>query len=610
MLSKLEIIINGEYSLWLPVEGVDVTLIRNEFNLLTNNTSENRPLSITETFEVPLDKNRHIFDRLRGQKKTCELIYNDIPVITGGISEYSYNEQKNVVLVTITSGFKSVVDWMGDTVLNLDKIDLSRWNYIVGSFTPDNDSDLLKFGRYNPMDTNTGRIDYNQQNVDDYCKPSINLKAYFDEVMRLNGWQHNAETSWTDLMQNVCILPTNPYRCSSFGFSAPGKYTVPAMGTATVTLDASTMAWNTTQDVLGVPTNGCEIVANGVQVRQPNRAMSFKIKAIYKSRFGFNISVMEGENEIALLQSMGENSIAYETDVNNMQDGFDPITITLHNPNTQDIEVEFDTLDFYNLFSVYETNQDGFCAPQGYMFPVADNFQAISPLELYREFLTLFQCAMTSNDGTQSVDYYMINDIPGKDFEKVDVNPYLFWDGYTILSDRINGLAKMNTIKYNGDKKRVRYFNAEIAPLPAVGTYFESIFSHGEMNKLWGSVVIPALKYKVKQVSTGVNTEYLDWSDVPMQLAVYDVEAGAMVFEPLHITRIVDGYWSNMLTFLSSFDGYNPVAFELRLRLVYEQYERLMRQRNLFFYETNAILLDGRYNVITQEFTGVFLSVR
>lgn len=610
MLSKLELIVNGTYSLWLPAEGLDISLLKNEFNLLTNNVAENRPLSITETFEIPLDENRRVFDELKGQDKTCELRYNDVVLIAGPISEYSVDEQRKKILVTITSAFKSVVDYMGDNVLYLDKINLSRWNFIVGTFDKALSNGLLRFGYYNPMDNNTGKIEFNQSNIDDYCKPSINLLAYFQEVFRLNGWSANWD-AWTDKQRKTALLPTTAYQCSSFGFSLPGKYTIPANGELVLPLSEDNVAWNIVKDILGTPTPGAEIVSPGVvQVRQPNRLMSFKVKALYQSVEAFNIILREGANEMAFLQSLGDSAISYITDSTNLQEGLDPLSLVLVNPNQYDITVDFSTLDFYNLFSVYETNQDDFLSPQGYMFPVADNFPHLTALEVYREFLTLFQMAQTADDGLQEVDYYLINDIPDKNFERVDVNPFLFWNGYTILSDKINGLAKLNAIRYKADTKRSRYFRVDIAPLPASATYFESIFAHGETVRSWGAVSIPALKYKVKTVNDGISVEYLEFSEVPPQLGYFDEGSGAMLFKPLHITRIAEEYWSHLLTYLSSFDGYNPVVFKLKLRLYYYQYLQLFGQRNLFYYDSNALLIEGAYDVINQTFEGTFISLR
>ena len=117
MKTKIDIRVNGLYSLYIPAEGIDIQLLRNEFDLLTNDTANSRPLYITQTFEIPLEENRDIFDRLKGQDKTCQLLYNDVVVMTGPVLEYSVDEQKQVVLITIVSSFKTLVDFMGDNVL-------------------------------------------------------------------------------------------------------------------------------------------------------------------------------------------------------------------------------------------------------------------------------------------------------------------------------------------------------------------------------------------------------------------------------------------------------------------------------------------------------------
>lgn len=106
MLSKLELIINGQYQLYLPAEGITISLLSNEFNLLTNNTAENRPLSITETFEIPLTENRHVFEQLRGEDKYAELKYNDITLIAGPVFEYSADEQKKVIRLPLRPGLR------------------------------------------------------------------------------------------------------------------------------------------------------------------------------------------------------------------------------------------------------------------------------------------------------------------------------------------------------------------------------------------------------------------------------------------------------------------------------------------------------------------------
>lgn len=609
---KIEITINNIYSLWLPAEGVEMKLLRNEFNLLTNSVSDMRPLYVAQTFEVPLEPNRRVFEELKGARKSCQMKFNSISVMTGELFEYSVDEQRKVILVTIVSAFKSMIDFLGDNVLFLDKIDLSRWNYIVGGFYDDNSNDLLKFGYYNPMDTNTGYIEFDPSNIDDYCKPSISLWFYFQEAFRINGWSANWE-AWSEKMKKTCLMPTTAYMCSSFGFKTSGKITIPASGSVRMPLSEASKWWNIESSVLGIQTPGCEILPdNRIQVRQPNRLMSFKLKALYQCPDAFSFTIYEGSSEMAFIPSLGDEKVSYVSDSVNLKEGIDPLFVELTNPNPRDISVDFSALEFYNLFSIYETNQDEYLPPQGYMFPVADNYPKLTPLDVYKELSTLFQMAQRSYDEVQEVGFYFLNEIPNKGAAKVDVNPYLFWNGYTILSDKINGLAKLNAIRYKGDKLRQRYFRVDIAPLPSNAVYFESEFAHGETNNGWSAVQVPSLKYKAKKVD-GDSVEYLEYSEVAPQLGCYDkMPSGAarMIFQPLHITTLAQEYWGNLLVFMSSFDGYNPVTFQLKLRLSYYEYLDRFTQGNLFYYQSDCLMLSGEYDVLKQTFTGTFISLR
>lgn len=610
MLTKLEIIANGRYSLTLPAQDLPISLLRNDFDLLTNNIAQMRPLAVTDTFEIPLRENRKIFEELKGEEITVDIKYNDIILITGRMIEYSVDEQREVVLITVTSSFKDVVDFMGNSILYLDVIDLSRWNYIVPeTFDKSRSNELLKFGHYNPMDSDTGRIEFTPQNVSDYCKPSLNKLAFFREVFRLAGWSANFD-DWTPTQKAECLMPTVPYTCSSWGFDLRGTYTIPAGGSVKVPIAANQAMWNIISDVLGAPTPGAEIVAgNSLQVRQPNRLMSFKFKAQYATKETFSIALMDGAREMAWVQSLGDDTISYVSDNTNLADGLDPLSLVLSNPNPYEITIDFSRLDFYNLFSIYETNQDEFLPPAGYMFPVADNFPKLTALEMYREFLARYQMAQRTEDDLQEARYYFINDVFEKTFDRVDTKPYQFWQGYTSLSDKIAGLARINAIRYKGDTKRQRFFRVDIPSLPASGIYFESLFAHGETERDWGAVQMPALQYKVKTVDN-VPYEYLEWKDITPMSAVYNEATGAMTFDDLQMTKIVAKYWNNIVTYLSSYDGYNPVVFKLKLRLFYYEYKTKFSQDNLFYYDTNSILLGGTYDAINQIFEGTFLSVR
>ena len=612
MKTKIDIRVNGLYSLYIPAEGIDIQLLRNEFDLLTNDTANSRPLYITQTFEIPLEENRDIFDRLKGQDKTCQLLYNDVVVMTGPVLEYSVDEQKQVVLITIVSSFKTLVDFMGDNVLYLDKIDLSQWDYIVPeTFSASDNNDLLKFGYYNPMDTNTGSITFDQSNIDGLCKPSISLLQYFKELFKLGGWTANLD-QWTDKMQKTVLMPTVAYNCSSWGFEYSGVIEIPANSSVLFELSENTQSWNITKPVLGVDTPGAEILpGNKIQIRQPNRLQSFKFRAIYECPEAFDVMLNEGNNELAYIAALGDGEINYVTDNVNLEDGLDPLSVSFINPNPYAISINFRNVKFYNIFSIYETNQDVYIEPFGYRYTVADNYPQLTPLEVYRELLTLFQVAQTTDDEAQTIDYYYLNDIPGKEYTKIAVNPYLFWDGYEILSDKIEGLSKLNAIRYKDDTKRQRYFRVNISSLPSNGVYFESIFAHAETNNAWNAAQIPSLKYKTKTIGDNIIVEYLEYSDVSPQIGYYeeiDSATAKIIFQPLHISTLIAEYWNNFLPFLSSSGNSNPVVFNLKLRITYYQYLEQFAQRNLFYYKNDCLLIAGEYDVINETFTGTFIS--
>ena len=216
MRIKLDIIINGDIHLYLPAEGINIQVQRNEYNLLTTDRAQARPLYITQTFNLPLDGNLQIFQNLEGVEKKCQLLYNDVIVIYGNLVEYSIDNQQRVITVSIVSAFKDMVDYMGDNVLYLDKIDLEEYNYIVPEeFNASLDTDMLSFGYYNPMDTNTGQLQFSQSNINDFCKPSLNILSYFKKIFQINKWDADWD-SLPDGFKNLRLLPTEPYRCASF----------------------------------------------------------------------------------------------------------------------------------------------------------------------------------------------------------------------------------------------------------------------------------------------------------------------------------------------------------------------------------------------------------
>ena len=923
MRIKLDIIINGDIHLYLPAEGINIQVQRNEYNLLTTDRAQARPLYITQTFNLPLDGNLQIFQNLEGVEKKCQLLYNDVIVIYGNLVEYSIDNQQRVITVSIVSAFKDMVDYMGDNVLYLDKIDLEEYNYIVPEeFNASLDTDMLSFGYYNPMDTNTGQLQFSQSNINDFCKPSLNILNYFKKIFQLNKW----DADWDSLpegFKNLRLLPTEPYRCASFvlgennaeyiiqpgerlymnlgadnclfnsvknGVKAIDYPGTPSMGlvgemyltdvimNATVSrteliglgqedaiaagygvfTDSQALevlnanknktlllkgkfkpsqaggisfgfyvtdydegvfggsvlldggVWNdveieieftptvssitsyghviflepnintatleykeiglydpaTAKSSTPIPMNDEEITA--VQIRQPNRLQSFKLKALYECPDPVVFGIEEqGQPDLLLnVLSLGDSVINQVTDSINTKEGLNPLSVFLENPNNYPISVKIEKWRFYNLFNIYETNQDEYITPVDFMYPVVDNYPNITPLELYRELLILFQIAQHSDDVIKKVSFYEINRVLRKQQQFVEIDRYIQWNGYETIGTP-EGLNKLNLIRYKDDVKRQQYFKIKLPQLPANGIYFESIFSHCELNNPWSALTLPALKYKVKKVDD-VSVEYLEWSDINPAIGMYNpngvniikpsliqpqpeikltvnnyeykaeannlhnagiflnyeiwlnegkpnfvfsykikYESGdllnlgghflgtiskwyfdgvlqtktyqnaipfpqdhewhdviiyvssfptnpslnrnlyiqgnratvekknfvfsvknikitmgdvlypwspygvnGMQFNNLVMTNVVKKYWNNILTFLSSNQLQNPNVFKATLRMSYYQYYNLMKQSNLFFYNGDAVLIDGEYDVLNQTFVGTFINLK
>lgn len=685
MRIKLDIIINGDIHLYLPAEGINIQVQRNEYNLLTTDRAQARPLYITQTFNLPLDGNLQIFQNLEGVEKKCQLLYNDVIVIYGNLVEYSIDNQQRVITVSIVSAFKDMVDYMGDNVLYLDKIDLEEYNYIVPEeFNASLDTDMLSFGYYNPMDTNTGQLQFSQSNINDFCKPSLNILSYFKKIFQINKWDADWD-SLPDGFKNLRLLPTEPYRCASFvlgednteyivqpgqrlylnlgaenclfnseknGVKAIDYPTSPTSGSligeiylttaiinAVVTrtqikglgmsdnIAAGYGAFTNSTDIAALNANrnktlllkgklkpsesgdvgfgfwtnnyeqevfGGNILLDGgvwndvemevefnpanpitlygpiiflepnintatleykeiglypvtaksstptprdseeitaVQIRQPNRLQSFKLKALYECPDPVVFGIEEqGQSDLLLnVLSLGDSVINQITDSINTKEGLNPLSLFLENPNNYPISVKIEKWRFYNLFNIYETNQDEYITPVDFMYPVVDNYPNITPLELYRELLILFQIAQHSDDVIKKVSFYEINKVLRKQQEFVEVDKYIQWNGYETIGTP-EGLNKLNLIRYKDDVKRQQYFKIKLPQLPANGIYFESIFSHCELNNPWSALTLPALKYKVKKVDD-VSVEYLEWSDINPAIGMYDPN-GVNIIKP------------------------------------------------------------------------------
>lgn len=611
-LTEIDILVNGEYYLYLPADGIDLVLVRNEFNLLTSDIASMRPMYITQQFELPIDRNIDIFNTLRDQEKTFELMYNRVTILTGGIIDFSTDEQKRVMLVSISSRFKDVIDYLGNNVLYLDAIDLYNYNvYMPDDWVKPIDNDLVAWGAYNPVNSDTGQLMVSNSAAQQYCKPSLKVLQYLRFAFQNVGWTFDETlipTEWYDLV----LAPTTKYQVTSFLVDASdvGKINLAPGQSIQIPVD-NRIKVNVT--IEGQPSVSSS--SNTIQLLSPNRLHYFKIKGKVRSENTFYINLRESNISTALIQWQyisGGNweSFIQLSDSVNTKEGLNPLYLEIHNPNIDPISVEVEKLLWHDLIPIYETNQDELLNPGGYYYSIADNVPEITPLELYRQLLVLFQIAQKTDDVTKTVYFYYINDI-FKERETIDTNQYVFWNGYESMGDSIEGLARNNVIRYKNDKKRQKAFNINLPQLPSNNIYFESIFAHGEHNSLWDSVTIPGLSYKVKVVNN-ISIEYLEWKDVPPMLARYIVTGNdkRLVFDGLTINDLTSNYWGNILNFMSSTKLQTPSVFKLRMRINYYDYLQNFGQNNLFFYKNNAIMVHGEYNVLDKELTATFISIQ
>ena len=131
MLYKIEVIVNNIYSLALPVDGITLKLVKNEFNLLTTEAASARPLSYAQSFEIPYNKNKVIFSKMIKRGNNFATVrYNGVDIISGPIFDFSANKDKDTILISIASSFKNVVDFLGDNILYLDKVNLTEENIL------------------------------------------------------------------------------------------------------------------------------------------------------------------------------------------------------------------------------------------------------------------------------------------------------------------------------------------------------------------------------------------------------------------------------------------------------------------------------------------------
>lgn len=618
---KIEIIIGGEYSLWLPAEGIDLKIFLNEFNLLTNNIDDARPLYMTETFEIAIEKNENIISAIKSGVTNCVVKINNVPLLTGFIQTYSENISPigtKTLSVSIVSAFKSMIDYMGNNVLFLDVYDFWNENFIVGQFTDNKSTQLMKFGQYLPIDKATGYLEFNQNNVNDYCQPSICLVELFKRVFSDNNWDANWEifnnpinSKGQILLKNICLLPTKNYLISSFGFRLQNQNLyVPAGGSIRLPINESNIFWNTDNGI----SNGCNVLSgNKIEVLQPSRLMQFKIIGELESTLPFTISITDGTDEILNYEMLSQGELRQYSDwIDPNIDGLDPIYIEFKNENIVDIEIKIKKIQFYNLFSVYETDEYNFLPPQTYYYPIQDNYNDITILDLFKNFLLLFQIGFSSDDQAKKINFYFLNNIPIKAYDYVDINKKVLWDGYVSLGSSLEGLAKLNAIRYNGDTKKQFYFNINLPNLPSNDVYFESIFLEGIDDKNWQSIVVPNGQYQVKNIDD-IPVEYLKFKEIGQMIGYYTpISSGiaAINFKNIALSYVIREFWSRIIQYLSSSNNKNPIMYELEIEGYIFEFLTKYQQKNLFKYLSNSILVGGSYSVLEQKFTGKFLSLQ
>jgi len=618
-LTDFEIIVGGQFSLWLDSSGLPLNVFLNEFNLLTNNVDDARPLYMTQTFEISIEKNESVIAAIKSGITSCEVYINSVLLLSGSIQTYAENLSPTgtkKLSVSIVSGFKSMIDYMGNNSLFLDVYDFSNDNFFVGTFSDTNSTDLMKFGQYLPINKETGTIAYSPSAVNDYCQPSICKVELFKRVFSANGWSANWEIFETPInnngsivLKNLCLIPVKNYLCSSFGFAIPNQtLIIPANSSIKLPLLSGNLSWNTNNG----SSNGCLPIGDGtVKVLQPVRLMQFKLIGNYTSNLPFSWSITDGTDELLNYESIGNNVIRQYSDwVDPAADGLDPVYVKLSNNNAQDVEVKIQGMKFYNIFSIYETDKYDYLAPQGYYYPIQDNYIDNTILDLFKDFLVSKQIAFSSNDSSKTIDFYFLDNI----FRQgaTDLNPNLLWDGYVSLGSNLEGLAKLNAVRYKDNTKKQFYFKINLPNLPSNDIYFESIFLDADDDKNWSAMVVPNGEYKVKAVG-GISIEYLNYKEIEPMIGYYtpiSTGVASMNFSKISLGNIIKEFWRNLITYMTSTDTVNPTMYELEIKAYIYEFLEELQQRKLFFYQSNAILIGGSYDVMGQKFTGRFLSLQ
>lgn len=595
---NVKILIDARKELKTEFNQPEIKIIENEFNLLTNDINSFRPITFVDTFQVPYNENKEVLESITTDS-FCEIFANEILVFSGKIDGFSINEQKNQLLVNIVTIGKDLIDSLGDNVYYMDKGAEFSIPIVVQSPDSLNNTDLIKFGKYHPMDSTTGSLNESQDIYDDYLRPSINIVEYFKQVCSSLGWSAN----W-DFFNNqkngvnandIVKLPTTDYFVSNWGFNISNQnITVPAQGSFKIDLNASNLTYEVD--------NSLEFNGGKVQIRQPSRDFKIKLKCEFETDSPFDFVVIT-DTETLLERNVdyGDDKVRYYSDYINISEGVDPFELIVVNNSFQDININIKDLEIRNLFSVIETEGYSQLDPIGNYYFLSDNNEDVTVIDLLKDFLVLTQTAFTIDVSTNNLDFYSLNDVFSGFYGISGIDEYVVYNSFESIGDKIDGLARSNSIQYKDDTKKKRFFKVNSISLPSNGVYYESIYDSPINNNPWGNVSsVPNLVV--------FDNNKLKYEEIGMMIGVYNSTNNNIESKGVDVNNMVSNYWDNLINFLNDRDGKSPYVFSLRLSLPLLKYRKIIKQRFLFQYKgKDSILIDGSYNLKTNIFTGVFI---
>lgn len=616
-IQSIKLMINRRLEVALPLAGLDVTLYRTEFDLTTSDFAGRRKFYKTQRFELPVTGNEEAIQSISSGKNDAKLYINGILTLSGYAIIFGRDDLGKTVTLGLISEVKSLVDYLGDNILYMDKFDFSAINPIVPTFSHSSSTNLLKYAQYKPIDKNTGDIELLQSNLDDYCQPSLVLTEFFKLVFAEAGWTANwgffdaaPYTGATIVPSKIVWTPTSRYLCSSFGGSAAknSEITIPANSSVKINLQSST--WNINGDSATFNAD------NTISVLRPARNMTFKILGEIFSEYPLTLFFGDGTEEFLSFDIIDQALIRqYCASIDPQLEGLDPIYIELRNDNAFPVTAQIKKLQVYNLFSVYENDQYTKLSPQGYYYPIADNYPDVTILDTFRQFCSQFQIAFRADEEAKNIEFYYINSIINGAYGYEDLTDRILWDGYVAPADALenSGVAKFNSIKYKDGEKNQSFFKVNLDNLPAKGVYFESFFGLGTDDKTWAAMCVPNLEKKVKLIAN-VPVSYLNYKDTNPLIGYFSEQSATeakVLFDPISMTNISRQFWANIITLFTSAGGKNPNIFQLTLQADLYTYLFELRQNVLFNYQNNkCVLMGGEYSVLTGQFSGKFLTLR